>query len=84
MIMAVKRKLKTGGKIVIGVVTALCLALAGIFVFVLNRKPAAVKQTPQASLHEINEVIYEPVAEETTATFFAVGVLPCAAAGRKL
>ena len=58
--MAVKRKLKTGGKIVIGVVTALCLALAGIFVFVLNRKPATVKQIPEAKLHEIDAVIYEP------------------------
>ncbi len=72
--MAVKRKMKKTGKIIIGIVSALCLALAGVLAWVLTRPPVLNKQTRTASLHELEVPIVDvPKVEETSATLFAVG-----------
>lgn len=72
--MAVKRRMKKTGKIIVGIVSALCVALVGVLAWVLTRPPVLNKQTKTAALHELDVPIVDvPKVEETSATLFAVG-----------
>ena len=51
--------MKKTGKIIIGIVSALCLALAGVLAWVLTRPPVLNKQTRTASLHELEVPIVD-------------------------
>ena len=73
--MAVKRKLRTRGKVIIAIAVAVALALCGLFIYALNQEPPAVKAESSPSLRAESSLIDkpEPVVEETSATVFMVG-----------